>query len=150
MSFTTKYNQEYISVVEKPDEKYHRYKVILHEADLCFHFATFDNTEQLDFFAQTVGFEYVPTGFEISERFGLRNEYQVNRRFKSIYFWYKEELPANAKPIKALSNGSIVTCYFTNDGKTITFYRPNPNSTAVYHPLTLEQHINHVKVYGCY
>ncbi len=65
-------------------------------------------------------------------------------------FWSLEDIPKNAKPIKALSNGSLVTCYFINDGKTITFYRPNPNAKTLYIPTEINEHINHQKEYGCY
>ena len=65
-------------------------------------------------------------------------------------FWSLDELPEGVRPIKALSNGSIVTCYFLNDGETVTIYRPNPNAKAVYHPMTIQQHVAHVQVYGSY
>ena len=65
-------------------------------------------------------------------------------------FWKLSDLPEGAKPFKALSNGSIVTCYFLNDGKEITIYRPNPNAKEVYQPLELKEHIAHRKIYGTY
>lgn len=61
-----------------------------------------------------------------------------------------EQLPEGAKPIKALSNGSIVTCYFINDGKTIWIYRPNPNAHDVYKPMDLSDHLAHRRIYGSY
>lgn len=55
-----------------------------------------------------------------------------------------------AKPIKALSNGSIVDCYYVNDGKDVKFYRCNPNAKKFYKPLSLEEHIAYQKQYGIY
>lgn len=55
-----------------------------------------------------------------------------------------------AKPIKALSNGSIVDCYFINNGKRVRFYRCNPNAKDFYKPLSTEEHIMYQKEFGCY
>ena len=55
-----------------------------------------------------------------------------------------------AKPIKALSNGSIVDCYFINDGERVRFYRCNPNAKDFYKPLTTEEHIKYQKEFGTY
>lgn len=146
-------NNDYITIVEKTDEQYHRSRVILHRGGTGFYFAEFDNTEQLEFFAQTLGFTYSPAEWRDTERFGIYREYTVDRKFVDYSpggFTSMEDIPEDAKPIKALSNGSIVTCYFTNDGEKITFYRPNGNYRNIYHPLTIEQHIQHQKIYGKY
>lgn len=55
-----------------------------------------------------------------------------------------------AKKIKALSNGSIVDCYFVNDGKRVKFYRCNPNAKKFYHPLSLEEHIKYHREHGSF
>ena len=55
-----------------------------------------------------------------------------------------------AKPIKALSNGSIVDCYFINDGERVKFYRCNPNAKNFYHPLPLAEHIKYQQEFGSY
>lgn len=55
-----------------------------------------------------------------------------------------------AKPIKALSNGSIVDCYFINDGKRVKFYRCNPNAKDFYKPMSLEEHIMYQREHGTY
>ena len=60
-------------------------------------------------------------------------------------FMKLSDIPNGAKPFKALSNGSIVDCYFLNDGKTIHIYRPNPNAKNVYKPLDTKDHIDFVK-----
>lgn len=146
-------NNDYISIVEKTDERYHRSHVILHQGGTFFHVASFDTVEQLDFFAQTVGFTYSLVEERESELFGLYQEYSIDRKFDNRCgggFWKLEQIPAGAKPIKALSNGSIVTCYYTNDGETIKIHRPNPNAKEVYKPLAIPQHIEHQRIYGCY
>lgn len=55
-----------------------------------------------------------------------------------------------AKKIKALSNGSIVDCYFVNDGNRVKFYRCNPNAKKFYHPLSLEEHIKYHREHGSF
>lgn len=57
---------------------------------------------------------------------------------------------AIAKPIKALSNGSIVDCYYINNGKDVKFYRCNPNAKKFYKPLPLDEHIAYQKKYGSF
>ena len=100
-----------------------------------------------------LGFSYQMDTEEKSNRFGIYRKYGMSHKIDSPCnggFWKREDIPAEAKPIKALSNGSIVTCYFTNDGETIRMYRPNPNAKDVYKPLTTEQHITHCRIYGTY
>lgn len=142
----------YITTLDKIDEKYHRSHVIIHK-DYQWQFADMDNMEQLQFLADTLGF-----GFELVEERAWSNggtyrKYNMSHRIDSPCnggFWKREDVPADAKPIKAFSNGSIVTCYYTNDGETIKIYRPNPNATEVYKPLTTKQHIEHCRIYGSY
>lgn len=143
-----------ITIVERTHEKWHRSHIILHDVDSLFYLAEFETVEQLDFFAQTLGFTYTSEGCRDTGDFcGIWRDYVTSHKLVSHYdggFWSLEDIPAEAKPIKALSNGSIVTCYFTNDGETITFYRPNPNAHGVYHPLPIADHIAHRRIYGCY
>lgn len=140
-----------LTFVERTDTQWHRSPIILH-ADSMFYFAEFENVEQLDFFASTVGFTYTAIDWRETERCGIWRDYETSHKITTAprSFWSLEELPTGAKPIKALSNGSLVTCYYTNDGETITFYRPNPNAKNVYRPMTIEQHIAHRNIYGMY
>lgn len=142
-----------ITFVERTDSEWHRSPIIIHRADgTSYYLAEFETAEQLDFFAQTLGFTYIAESWRDNERCGIWREYKTSHRIidSGMYFWTFDEIPSTAKPIKALSNGSIVTCYYVNDGKTITIYRPNPNAKAIYHPLCIDQHIAHTKVYGKY
>lgn len=142
--------KQYISILNGTDSKYHRSPIILHND--MWYIAEFKTVEQLDFFAKLLGFTYE----FITERKWLNTdmiyqEYNISHCIDDkFYFWKLSDLPTDAKPIKALSNGSIVTCYFTNDGTKITIYRPNPNAKEVYKPLSLEEHLAHNKVYGVY
>lgn len=146
------YNVNYISTVEEIDSQYHRNKIIIHREN-NFYLAEFDTMEQLDLFARMIGFTY-----ELAEEKPWRGNksntyrrYNISHTFKDDgYFWKPSDIPADAKPFKALSNGSIVTCYFTNDGKEIRIYRPNPNAKEVYKPLKLSDHIAHQRIYGIY
>ena len=173
----------YITTLDKPHEQYHRSKVIIHY-DYQFHSADFDSVKQLDLFAKTLGFTYELVEEEpfLSDNTNIYRRYEMSHTIKKAArgFWKREDVPTDAKPIIALSNGSLVTCYFVNDGKNITIYRPNPNATAenknryktreeyekavsnrvyypnslefdaVYNPLTLDEHIAHCKIYGTY
>ena len=173
----------YISTIEKTDANYHRSHVILHNGQ--WHFGDFETMDQLDLLAKTLGFSYELAGEEpwLGKKDNMCRRYNMSHRLEEAHtggFWNLSDLPSDAKPIKALSNGSIVTCYFTNDGQTITIYRPNPNATEenknryctsdeyenavknriyypnslefdpVYKPLPIDQHITHVKIYGLY
>lgn len=142
-----KRNPAYLSIVDKPDDKYHRYPVILHR-DWNFYLAEFWTIEQLEAFAKRVGFTYTLQEERRGPTFGLYRQYSVDRRFEDRYFWTFEELPDGAKPIKGHSNGSIVTCFFTNDGETITFWRPNPNAKVVWNPLPIDEHIRYNREHG--
>ena len=142
-----------MTIVEKTHERLHRSPIIIRDTDSLYICAEFDSVEQLDFLAQTVGFTYTAESWMDTEYCGIWREYRLSHRIERDYFggfWSLDEIPEGAKPIKALSNGSIVTCYFTNDGETIRFYRPNPNAKQVYHPLTVEEHIAHRRIYGSY
>lgn len=174
----------YISTIDKTDDQHHRNHVIIHR-DWQWHFASLETMDQLDMLAKTLGFTYQLTKEENwrGQKNNMYREYSMSHTLVSPCdggFWKISELPNDAKPIKALSNGSIVTCYFTNDGETIRMYRPNPNATeenknryrtieeyesavkngihypnslefdAVYKPLSIEQHIAHTKIYGTY
>lgn len=141
-----------ITSVDKVDQEWHRSKFIIH-GESGYYFAEFDTEDQLAFFAETLGFSYQLTSEERSARFGTYRKYMMSHKINDpCYggFWKREDVPAEAKPFKALSNGSIVTCYFTNDGETINIFRPNPNAKEVYKPLETPAHIAHRKIYGLY
>lgn len=139
-----------LTIAERTNS-HHRSHIILHCDSATSYFAEFETVEQLDFFAQTLGFSYKAVDWYESDLLGIVRNYELDRKVEDGgYFWRLDELPAGAKPIKALSNGSIVTCYFTNNGKRVKLYRPNPNATAVFHPLTIEHSIAHCAIYGQY
>ena len=139
----------YITYAETPHEDYHRSRWIIRKD--FWYFAEFDDEEQLRFFAQTLGFTY-KLRMEKPWTFGGEyREYDMDKMIEDHYsFWHLSDLPEGAKPIKALSNGSIVTCYYVTEGDRIKFYRPNPNAKEVYHPLDVGDHIAHLRIYGCY
>ena len=148
--------QCYLSTIEHTTEN-HRSHFIIHCGQ--WYFAEFKTQQQFDFFAQTVGLwlttvierRYISTSPE-GEQNNLYQRSELNIKYiDECLFWNKSEIPDDVKPIKALSNGSIVTCYFKNDGETLFFYRPNPNAPrSIYNPLELEQHIVHKQIYGSY
>lgn len=135
----------------KPEQK--DYKIVIEEANSWqFNIASFENIKQFEFFRQTLGFK-----IKLKQILHENTEkevkiYWTNYNIVSSPFWSLDELPKKAKPIKALSNGSIVTCYYNKNykTKTITIYRPNPNAKNIYDPLELQEHISHTKIYGLY
>ena len=146
-----KYYHPYLTTRTKTNE-HHRSHFIIH-LNYQFHFAEFNTGQQFDAFADAVGIrdmqrlEYIEDPYDDSvyQKFALN----INA-IEEYSFWNTEELPDGAKAIQALSNGSIVTCYYLNDGTTLKWYRPNPNNRDVYKPLPLDQHISHVRLYGLY
>ena len=141
---------QYITIAERTDPRYHRSHIILHN-DLWY-LAEFETMEQLKRFSDTLGFQYELSQVrENTPRSGRFEIYHVDHEFSDDHLFARlDDLPDGAKPIQALSNGSIVTCYFHNDGSTIAIYRPNPNSCDLYHPLNLDQQIAHEKQFGVY
>ncbi len=138
----------YISMVRLTDPQYHRSEIILHRENF-FYLAEFSSKEQLDEFARMMGFTYTLRKSETSRRFGWYKEYDLSHRFDDTKGFNRlDQLPEGARPFFGLSNGSIVTCYFVNDGETIHIYRPNPNSKEVYHPLPIKEHIAHQRRFG--
>ena len=135
-------------------ERDYKIAVKMHN-DTFFNIASFDNMEQFEIYRKTLGFKINLVG-TINEN--TENEVKIYRTNYKIIdyhcggFWKLEEVPERAKPFKALSNGSIVTCYYYKNCKdnTIVIYRPNPNAEKVYKPLSVDEHIAHQKIYGCY
>lgn len=141
-----------ITSVDKIDQEWHRSKFIIH-GESGYYFAEFDTERQLNFFAEMLGFSYRLIDEKVSDRLGTYRKYIMSHKINSPCgggFWKRGDIPNEAKPFKALSNGSIVTCYFTNDGETINIFRPNPNAKEVYKPLELSEHLAHRKIYGLY
>lgn len=123
--------------------------------NFMFNIASFRTIEQLERFQKLFDFDY-----ELQEIIneGLKNEvkiYNLNYIIVDDFtggFWKLKDVPKNAIKFKALSNGSIVDCYFKKDKrkKEIRIYRPNPNAKEVYKPLTTDEHIGFQKLYGTY
>lgn len=157
-----KFKSKGVLIMKKNNNKIYIYNDTTSERDYIiaikwcmntmFNIASFKTMEQFEMFAKTLGFKIIHT--EIINK-GTTHEMKIctsNYKIIDEHFMRLDDLPARAKPIKALSNGSIVTCYYYKDYKanTITIYRPNPNRKDIYKPLELQEHINHKKIYGTY
>lgn len=136
---------------ERPYQKDYIISIDMYK-NCMFNIASFQTLEQFEFFRKTLGFK-----IKLLEVVNEATEKEIkiyisNYKIIDTHFWNIEELPKRTKPIKALSNGSIVTCYYCKNYKdnTITIYRPNPNAKDIYKPLELEQHIKHKQIYGTY
>ena len=145
----------YITYAEQVDDKYHRSYWIIHNNSISSNIkAEFNNKEQLDMFAKTLGFSYELQDEQDTIWGGKYQRYTMDKNIVEPLgyggFWKLEDLPNGVKPIKALSNGSIVTCYYLTTKDNIEFYRPNPNAKEVYKPLDINEHIAHQRIYGTY
>lgn len=116
-----------------------------------FHFASFNTLEQLKRFVAKFGGKLKvkdKINFDNGEKF-----YSLTCGLNFVTsgcFYDRSEVPFNSKPIKALSNGSIVDCYYTVNGDTVAFYRPNPNAKNVYEPMAILDHIKYQKENGIF
>lgn len=149
----TKTTRVFISSIDKTN-KYHRAHWIIHNG--AFYFAEFNTGKQLDEFLKKLKImigqriKYNESSDAIYQESALQYyDGTVITDIKSYLFWNIEELPKKAKPIRALSNGSLVTCYYLRVKNTLHWFRPNPNS-SVFDALTNDEHIAHVKLYGLY
>lgn len=145
------YGTYYISSVDYTCD-IHRSKYIIHRPHM-FYLAEFATKKQLDAFAEMLGFSYREiNAYPIKGNAGnIRREYKIDKELHDcILFRDKSEIPENAKPFKALSNGHIVTCYFTSNDTDIYIYRPNPNSKDVYDPLSQKEQSRYVDQHGLY
>lgn len=78
------------------------------------------------------------------------SSFRLKEIFSEHLFWNLSELPAGVRRFRALSNGSIVWCWWRRNGNDIEIWRPNPNAKNVYRPLPLEKHIAFQKRNGIY
>lgn len=143
-------NKAYITIAEETDRQYHRKHVILHK-NWEWYLAEFDKIRQLKKIAEKMGFGYFLEEVKKSTWGKHMNiyYYSLSHSFEEEQsFWSLKELPAGVKPFTAHSNGCLVTCYYINDGHTIHIYRPNPNASEVYKPLSLNEHIEYIKKNG--
>ncbi len=160
-----KNNQLELFIVERPNTKRYadgnRYEYKAYITDYNFHVASFYTLEGMREFIRHFGLHL--TFIEAHDtdkqpgykgRTGIVKRYAIRERFHDAechktehgifkYFWSLDEVPANAKPIKLLSNGSIVDGFTRREGDVINVYRPNPNAKEVYKPLELDEHIKH-------
>ena len=141
----------YITTVEKVNTEgvLQDAKIVIHR-DFMWYFGRFETMEQLDKLANTLGFKYQIIKHEKTETNGDFKIYEMTHRLLDGHFKNISEIPKGSRPIKALSNGHIVDCYFFNDGENITIYRPNPNYKELYKPLSIQEHIKHCEIYGNY
>lgn len=139
----------YISYVERPHELYHRKHWIIHNG--MWYQAEFDREAQLKEFAGKLGFTYELKEEKPWPYGGIYREYSMSHPIVDMPSFYSlSEIPEDVKPIKGLSNGSIVTCYYRKTQERIEFYRPNPNASEVYDPLPIDEHVAYCTLFGTF
>lgn len=138
---------EQFEYCELYDEKENKKKYFIKNIFNFWHFASFDNLKQVEKFFKKFNIKKTK---KITDTPDFKS-WNINKSFKNaISFWCLKQVPNNATPIKALSNGSIVDCYYTIRNNVVVFYRPNPNAKAVYKPLTIAKHLYYYKNHGTY
>jgi hypothetical protein len=109
-----------------------------------YNIATFTAEEQFNRFCETFDVKYNECEVEqvgcVFKHTGYLNAAIYNA---PLHFLTLSELPKGRRKFKALSNGSIVDCYFKRNGKNIIIYRPNPNAKEIFKPVTSDEHILH-------
>lgn len=84
--------------------------------------------------------DYLGVTYEYWDDSETVKRYRLSHDIKDMKsFWHLHELPKGVKPIKAMSNGSMVTCYFRTLEHDVEFYRPNPNAKEVYDAMPWEE-----------
>lgn len=139
--------QLYLTYSERTHEN-HRSRYIIHYN--LWYLAEFETKDQLSFFMRTMRIKKKLIERRFGAPYGLFEQYKLNAKYIDISFMSLDEIPNIAKPFKALSNGSIVTCYFLNKKGYLYIFRPNPNIKNIYKPLPVAEHIAHHKIYGTY
>lgn len=142
------WNNAYVTVADKVSTR-HRAKVILHK-DWQWFLGEFPSIEAFRVFSERLGIDCELCGTEEGdEETGTVSYYKVSHKFaEGKSFWHLSELPSDVEPIIGVCNGSLVVCYFKNDGETVTIYRPNPNAEEVYKPMSLDKQIAYSQKYG--
>lgn len=92
---------------------------IEHWANLYGHAESFKSIKAFKAWAKYVGYESKPYN-------GIFDRVSSQRIVRK-YFWNKDEVPEDAKPIKTTESCRCVDAYVKNDGKDIVYYIPNPN-----------------------
>ena len=133
-----------INNTEEAKERGYRY--IIYSGSCMYHFFSSNSEKAYKRIIKKLGFKTEKSREEeISDNFSMK---WLEGEITNISFTKKEQLPKKAKAIKALSNGSIVKCYYLRQGKELLFFRPNPNCKEIYKPLSIKKHIKHVLKYG--
>ena len=102
---------------------------------LGFRHLTFRTFDAFRKYADYLGVTYK----ECNERENVKS-FRLSHDIKEMKsFWHLHELPEGVKPIKAMCNGYMVTCYFRTTEHEVEFYRPNPNAKEVYDAMPWEE-----------
>lgn len=119
---------------------------------LNFNVASFNNAGQLERFISEfeIDIDHESKQTHHNDVDGKVIMFKCLNNFYNPLFWNLSELPEGCKKVKALSNGSVVDCYFLKNGLDIIIYRPNPNAANVYNPMELDERIKHYSERGVY
>lgn len=154
----------YATYATKVDEKRHRSKIIIRRGECKWFergwyfcpetiFAEFASMRQFRKFLRYLGVRATKRQTQKASWGGKVTLMTLSHKFEDeVLFWSStlHKLPKEKKPIKLLSNGSVVDGYIWNDGQTVHFYRPNGNDPLVYQPLSVADHVAWQRKHGSY
>jgi hypothetical protein len=127
-----------------------QYPIFVGHYGTCGVFAGFSTLEQYQHYIKeyNIDIDYFSKRTNSNPIDGITEIFRCMNDFYTVLFWNINDLPQNCKKIKALSNGSIVDCYYLKNGKDIIMFRPNPNAKELYKPLPIKEHIEHSNKFG--
>lgn len=138
----------YVTKIEKPDDRFHQgYKYIITLDSISYE--AYKTEKGFKFFVKSRNLKLIKTSDQETKQYGRVETFTDEiTTIDDRYFWELSDIPNNAVKFTGLSNGSLVDCYYLNEGNKTTIYRPNPNAKEVYKPLDLNAHIAYMRENG--
>ena len=148
------YDRNFTERMRNPDIK-PDYVYAIFTLSCFYHLASFRTREQMEAFAETLGFTYswdeeTGKGMTSLPIYGNAVDKDVSDSRAAMAYGISDLNMANAKTFKSLSNGHIVDNLFVNNGKEIRIYRCNGNYKDFYKPLDTDEHISFQQKHGVY
>lgn len=138
--YSHKWNALYAYVFNTPNSRGY----MAYIADYSFHLASFYTVDQFKRYIKKMGVHLT-----LVEKTDTYTRYAVKEVAVEHHFWARHQVPLLAKPLRMLSNGSIVKGYHYIRNGFLHIWRPNPNSFAVYNPIK-DPKYRHQQLHGIY
>lgn len=142
----------YCTIYYTPRQEHMDYKFIITKGATSW--TAYKTVNGFKQFMKVYGLQIDPTKTQIQDCFYTKDRIMLIKfkpsKFNEYSFWKLDDIPnfKKCKKFTGLSNGSYVDCYYKKLKHGNIVYRPNPNATEVYHPLSLDEHIAYSKKLG--